>query len=89
MNENLKELLVNLDLASEMYDFNLKPKEITMLLHYFNKLQKENKRLNNIINELKNELKIAFNELEPNELVIGKDIIENTLNLLKELKGDK
>ena len=38
---------------------------------------KEIERLNNIINELEKELNIAYKELQPNEMVIGQNLIKN------------
>lgn len=52
-------------------------------------LQQENEKLNNIINELEKDLKEASNCLVYNELVNGKDLINNILNDLKELKENK
>lgn len=39
---------------------------------------------NNVLNELKKDLQEAFNELQPNELINGRNLIENILNELKE-----
>ena len=55
----------------------------------FQAYQQEIKRLNNIINELEKDLKEASNCLVYNELVNGKDLINNILNDLKELKENK
>ena len=43
--------------------------------------------LNNIINELEKELNIAYKELQPNEMVIGQNLIKNIQITIKELKG--
>ena len=59
--------------------------------------QKEIERLNNIINELVKELEEVFNKMEEKQIEIGgrgyyyTDLlpIENILDKLKKLKGDK
>lgn len=48
--------------------------------------EEEITRLNNIINELEKDLKEAYDCLVPNELVNGRELINNILNDLKELK---
>ena len=50
----------------------------------YDNLKEENERLNNVLNELKKDLQEAFNELQPNELIDGRNLIENILNELKE-----
>ena len=50
-------------------------------------LENEIERLNNIINELEKELNIAYKELQPNEMVIGQNLIKNIQITIKELKG--
>lgn len=49
---------------------------------------KEIVRLNKIIDEFEKELKETYNLLKPNELVNGRNLINNTMNYLKELKEE-
>lgn len=50
-------------------------------------LHKENKRLNNVINELEKELDRGYLDLFEHELVPGRELITNIKNYLGELKG--
>jgi len=59
------------------------------ILDYITNLEQENERLNNIINELEKELRLGYTDLFEHELVNGRELIENILNYLKELKEGK
>lgn len=50
----------------------------------YDKAEDEIDRLNNIISKLEKNLEEAFNELQPNELVDGRQLIKNILTELKE-----
>ena len=84
MNNDIKEILDKLNNKAEhyiLYDY-----EAHLLLDCITNLRESNKFLNNIIDELEKELKLAYTDLFEYELVNGRELIENTLNVLKELK---
>ena len=55
-------------------------------LEQVKELEQELQRKDNIINELKEELKEARKELQPGELIIGQGLIDNILDKIKELE---
>lgn len=64
-------------------------KEIMELTNEAYKYKKECERKDNIINELKEQLKEARKELQPGELIIGQGLIDNILDKIKELETDR
>lgn len=54
-------------------------KDLELVLNYINK-QKE------VLDKIKEETKLAYNELQPGELVIGQALLKNILELLEEIE---
>ena len=77
--------IFNDEITREMNHSVIGVKFVIMQKH-IDKLEQENKQLNNILTELEEELNIAYKELQPGELVIGQDILKNIQTIIQELK---
>ena len=57
------------------------------IIETLNNLKEENNQLQSNWNSLRKELKQAYRELFENELVNGRELINNILDKMNELKG--
>lgn len=60
--------------------------DIKRVIEYFYKVEQERDKYKSIVDELKEEIKLAIGDLQYNELVNGKVLLNNVLNVLKELE---
>lgn len=87
--ERLKEIKDSIDFQEMVINNDKELQKARILFDEEKELYDEVIRLNNIINELEKDIKEALNELQPNELVNGKGVLQNVLNDLQELKENK
>ena len=63
----------------------IQPRRFGITYAELKRLRNENEHLKSIIKEVREELNIAYNELLPNELVNGRVLIENILDILDKV----
>lgn len=78
--------MVNLELVALKVKCDRQYQTIVKLQDEKIDLFKENQQLKEVIEEATEELKLAYNELQPNELVNGRAIIKNILQILDKVK---
>jgi hypothetical protein len=89
MNNEIKELLEHIEILDNT-DYILHSDKAKALLDYITNLQEENKRLNNIINELEKVIDYELSEIRKNnDYNIGLKNVSHIYKRLQELKEGK